>query len=461
MRASERDIFTVSRLNRSVRELIEGHFGAVWVEGELSNLARPASGHWYFTLKDAGAQVRCAMFRTRNQHLGFQPADGTQVLAYARVGMYEPRGEYQLIVEQLEPAGEGLLRLKLEALKRKLAAEGLFDRDRKRALPAWPHRIGVITSPTGAAVRDVLTVLHRRSPGIPVIVYPTAVQGAAAAPEIVRALHHANRRAECAVLIMTRGGGSLEDLWAFNEEAVVRAVCDSAIPIVSAIGHEIDFTLTDFAADARAATPSAAAEICSPDGIETLRAVGQMERRLCAAIKQQLAVQTRRERDLRRRLVHPGRRIEEAYQRVDELSRRLPQAVTTALRLRSARLGALQAGLSAHNPQRVIALMAERLAHHQRRLTAAWAARATVLSARVDNSVRALRTVSPLATLERGYAIVSDGSGNILREAETTAVGAEVNARLARGQLVCRIEDILPPTEQRNQRSFVIPRRAQ
>jgi len=238
--ASPRDVYTVTRLNREVRAVIEGNFGAVWLEGEISNLARPASGHWYFTLKDPSAQVRCAMFRMRVQQVRFRVTDGAQVLVYARVGMYEPRGEFQLVVENMEPAGEGLLRLKFEQLKQKLAAEGLFDSALKRPLPAWPRAVGVVTSATGAALRDIVHVLGRRNPGVPIVVYPCAVQGAAAVPEIVAAIAAANRRAEVDVLIVGRGGGSLEDLWAYNEEAVVRAVRASQIPVVSGIGHEID-----------------------------------------------------------------------------------------------------------------------------------------------------------------------------------------------------------------------------
>ena len=256
-----RDVYTVSRLNREVRASIEGNFGAQWVAGEISNLARPASGHLYFSLKDPSAQARCAMFRLRSGQLRFRPSDGMQVLAYARISFYEPRGEFQLVVEHLEPAGEGLLRLRFEALKQKLAAEGLFDTARKRPLPTWPKAIGVVTSATGAAVRDILQVLARRNPSIPVFVYPCAVQGVAAVGEIVAAIAAANRRAECQVLIVARGGGSLEDLWSFNEEAVVRAISASVLPTICGIGHEIDFSLADFAADVRAPTPSAAAEI--------------------------------------------------------------------------------------------------------------------------------------------------------------------------------------------------------
>ena len=294
-RQAARDIYTVSRLNREARSLLEGEFGTIWIEGELSNLARPRSGHLYFSLKDEAAQSRCAMFRSRNSLLGFDPREGIHVIARARVGMYEPRGEFQLIVEHMELAGEGMLRINFEQLKRKLAAEGLFAVEAKQELPVWPNRIGIITSASGAAIRDIVTVLARRNPTIEVLLYPASVQGSNAAPELVRAIRLANARNECDVLIVGRGGGSLEDLWAFNEESVARAIFASTIPIVSAVGHEIDFTIADLVADTRAPTPSASAEICSPHRDEIMRTLQIAENRLLnaitsknAALKQQL-----------------------------------------------------------------------------------------------------------------------------------------------------------------------------
>ncbi|MGH8597418.1 MAG: exodeoxyribonuclease VII large subunit, partial [Gammaproteobacteria bacterium] len=303
MNAAGRDILSVTRLNRAVRILLEGHFGAVWVEGEISNLARPSSGHWYFSLKDADSQIRCAMFRTRNALLEFAPRNGAQVVISARVSLYEPRGEFQLIVERMEPAGDGLLRIKFEALKWKLAEEGLFAQERKRPLPVWPKTIGVVTSATGAALRDVLQVLRRRNPSQHVVVYPSPVQGALAAPALIAAIATANRRDECAVLILARGGGSLEDLWAFNDEALVRAVHSSRIPLVTGIGHEIDFTLADFAADARAPTPSAAASLCVPEAIITLRQLTQLEQRLLKAAHLTVRALRTRQQVAERRLI--------------------------------------------------------------------------------------------------------------------------------------------------------------
>ncbi|MGB7397419.1 MAG: exodeoxyribonuclease VII large subunit, partial [Candidatus Macondimonas sp.] len=273
-------VYSVSRLNREARILLEGGLPLLWVMGEISNFSQPSSGHWYFTLKDAQAQVRCAMFRNRNQGLGLRPQNGMQVQVRVRVSLYEPRGEFQLIAEQMQPAGEGALRLAFEALKARLAAEGLFDASLKRPLPAYPHTIGVITSPTGAALRDILHVLNRRYPLARVVFYPVPVQGVDAAPQIVQALRLAGERAECDVLILARGGGSLEDLWAFNEEIVARAVRACPLPVVSGVGHEIDFTIADFVADLRAPTPSAAAESVVPDGSDLLRRFDQYQQRL-------------------------------------------------------------------------------------------------------------------------------------------------------------------------------------
>jgi exodeoxyribonuclease VII large subunit len=276
----ERDIYSVSRLVRETRAVLEGSFPLLWISGEISNLAQPASGHIYFSLKDEIAQVRCAMFRMRRQQLRFQPANGQQVLVRARVSLYEARGELQLIVEHMEPAGEGALRLAFEQLKQKLGAEGLFDSDKKKPLPELPRQLGIITSPSGAAIRDLLSVLRRRFPALPVVLYPVQVQGTEAPRQIVRMLQLANRREECDVLILSRGGGSLEDLQPFNEEAVARAIHASRIPVVSGVGHEIDFTIADFVADHRAPTPSAAAELVAPDRLAWRRQLQQLGQRL-------------------------------------------------------------------------------------------------------------------------------------------------------------------------------------
>ncbi|MGA7800973.1 MAG: exodeoxyribonuclease VII large subunit, partial [Gammaproteobacteria bacterium] len=284
----QRDVYSVGRLNREVRAALEAGFALLWVEGELSNVARPASGHLYLTLKDAQAQVRCAMFRNRCQFLGFTPQNGMQVLVRARVSLYEPRGDFQLIIEHMEEAGDGALLRAFEALKQRLSKEGLFEEARKRPIPTLPRRVGVVTSPIGAAIRDILSVLRRRFPALPVLIYPVPVQGTDAAPQIAAAVRRASERADCDVLIVTRGGGSLEDLWAFNEELVARAIHDSAIPVVSGVGHEIDFTIADFVADRRAPTPSAAAELVSPDQAEWLAQLRALDARLLQRLQRHL-----------------------------------------------------------------------------------------------------------------------------------------------------------------------------
>lgn len=437
-----RDIYTVSRLNREVRSLLEVQIGSIWIEGEISNLARPRSGHWYFSLKDEAAQTRCAMFRSRNGLVAFQPGDGVHVIARARVGMYEPRGEFQLVVEHMELAGEGLLRLKFEQLKRKLAAEGLFEADHKQELPWWPLRIGVITSPSGAAIRDIVSVLKRRNPSIEVLIYPVSVQGAQAAPDLVDAIRTANLRAECDILILSRGGGSLEDLWAFNEEAVARAIFASTIPIVSAVGHEIDFTIADLVADMRAPTPSASAEICSPECGEIQRLLANFELRLGGTLTTLLARQNHHLRHLRARLQHPGRRLEHFHQRIDELMQRLPAGLRNAMRLRFSALAALSARNNACNPRHRIADYTNRVMTARRRLDAALRADLTRRQALLDENLRALNAVSPAATLQRGYAILSDADGSIARDAARFRPGDRLTARLARGELGVRVENV-------------------
>src|ERR1700728_4779172 len=326
---SDRDIYSVSRLNREVRILLERGFGSLWLEAGISNFARPSSGHWYFSLKDAAAQVRCAMFRQRNMLCAFTARDGQKVLVRARIGLYEPRGEYQLIVDHMEDAGLGALMRQFEELSAKLSAEGLFAAERKRPLPALPKRIGVITSPTGAAVRDILHVLARRFPAVRVLIYPVAVQGAQAAAEIVAALKTAGARLDCDVLILARGGGSLEDLWAFNDEKLARAIVASPIPVISGVGHEVDFTIADFAADVRAPTPSAAAELVAPDAEEWIAACSRLGTRLERCLRRRLAERAERLRWLTGRAaqVSPIARLAQQTQRLDELDQRMSRAM--------------------------------------------------------------------------------------------------------------------------------------
>ncbi|NHA15620.1 exodeoxyribonuclease VII large subunit [Thioalkalivibrio sp. XN279] len=438
----ERDVWTVARLNREVRLLLETGLPALWIEGEVSNLARPASGHVYFSLKDEAAQVRCVMWRSTALKLAVSPRNGMQLLLRARLTVYEPRGEYQLVTEYAEEAGEGALRRRFEALKAKLLDEGLFAESAKRPLPRLPRRIGVITSPSGAAVRDILHVLRRRFPAVPVIIYPTPVQGDGAAAKIAAALATASQRAECDVLILARGGGSLEDLWSFNEEVVARAIRASDIPVVSGIGHEVDFTIADFAADLRAPTPSGAAELVVPDALEWLRRLNKDAGRLRNAMSRQLGTLAQKLDWQRRRLAvaHPGQRLRQHHQRLDELEGRLRRAIDSAIATRQRRLAHAGAVLVAQSPARRVQATRERVDSLQQRLRTSARYRLQSLRSRVDASGHALHTVSPLATLERGYAIATDPrDGTILRDARQLAAGDRIELRLARGQVEAEV----------------------
>jgi exodeoxyribonuclease VII large subunit len=438
----DRDIYSVSRLNREVRVLLERGFGSLWLEAEISNFARPSSGHWYFSLKDAGAQVRCCMFRQRNMLLGFAPRDGQKVLVRARIGLYEPRGEYQLLIDHMEDAGLGALKRQFDELAAKLAAEGLFAPERKRPLPALPKRIGVITSPSGAAIHDILHVLARRFAAIPVLLYPVAVQGAAAAAEIVAALKLAGRRAECDVLILARGGGSLEDLWAFNDEALARAIGACPIPVVSGIGHEIDFTIADFAADVRAATPSAAAEIVAPDAEEWAASLRRLRERLQRALRQRIDTHRERLRWLigRAELVNPEARLAQQGQRLDELEQRASRALRQILADRRSALGLSVSRLWQLSPAARLQGTAARHAALFARLRAAGLQQLNRARERLAPLVRTLNAVSPLATLDRGYAIVSLEGGAILRDAKDATAGTIIEARLSQGRIRAKVE---------------------
>jgi exodeoxyribonuclease VII large subunit len=442
--APERDIYSVSRLNSEVRKLLEQGFARIWLEGELSNIARPSSGHLYFSLKDAGAQIRGAMFRNRNQVLRFKPEEGMQVLVRARVSLYEPRGDYQLIVDHMELAGDGILQRAFEELKAQLAAEGLFDAADKLELPQLPQRIGVITSPSGAAIRDVLSVLKRRFPAIPVRVYPVAVQGKGAAGEIAAAIDRASGRADCDVLILTRGGGSLEDLWSFNEEVVARAIHRCRIPLVSAVGHEIDFTIADFTADRRAPTPSAAAELVSPDQQEWQAHVQHLAVRMQNRLRQTGRDSSQQLGWLKRRLqqLHPGQTLRQQAQRLDDLERRSRISITSMISHLHASLQATHARLQQHSPRSRIGELDLRWRGQARRLGASLQASMRRRQQALAVQSRALHAFSPLATLERGYAIVRTPGGDIVRMADTIKPGDPVEARLAKGTLLCTVDKI-------------------
>ncbi|HTT43476.1 MAG TPA: exodeoxyribonuclease VII large subunit [Steroidobacteraceae bacterium] len=436
-----REVYSVTRLTREVRLLLERGLGVVWVEGELSNFSQPTSGHWYFSLKDRDAQLRCAMFRTKNVLVGFTPRPGMQVLVRGRVGVYEARGEYQLIAEHLEEAGLGALQREFERLRARLAAEGLFASERKRAVPRFPRRIGVVTSPTAAALHDVLNVLRRRFPPAQVLIYPAPVQGAAAAPALVRALDAASARAECDVLILARGGGSLEDLWAFNDERLARAIQRCALPVVCGVGHEIDFTIADFVADARAPTPSAAAELVVPDRHACLQALQHTMQRLAAGMRRELRVHQARLGGTQRRLqqAHPGARLNQQAQRLDDLALRLHAALRTRVHLGQVRLADARARLAHVSPRHTLREYRARQEHLQMRLAQSLHAQLARVRQRLAVAQRGLHAVSPLATLERGFAIVSDTQGVVIRAADELSCGQEFEARLARGTLLARV----------------------
>ncbi|MEX1826498.1 exodeoxyribonuclease VII large subunit [Luteibacter sp. CQ10] len=431
-------VFTPSGLNRLVRDLLEDALPmGVWIEGELSNVARPASGHVYFTLKDANAQVRCAMFRMNAMRLRFRPADGMHVLMRAKVGLYEARGEFQLVAEHMEPAGEGALQREFEQLKARLGAEGLFDAERKRSLPAFPKRIGVITSPSGAAIRDVLSVLGRRCPLADVEVLPVPVQGREAPPAIAAMLRRASASDRYDVLLVTRGGGSLEDLWAFNDEAVARAIHASNVPVVSAVGHEVDFTIADFVADLRAATPSAAAELLVPDGADLDRQLRRLRQRLATLMSRRLQAASQRADHWQARLnaQRPQARLARDAQRLETLRRRLLAVTSQSNALRRARLDRLETRLAARHPRLRLEPARRRNGELRQRLERAIERMLERHRASLAQQGRTLHAVSPLATLERGYAIVFDERDAVVRRADDIAIGERVRVMLGEGEM--------------------------
>ena len=443
--STQRNILTVTQLNRATNQLLEEHFLSVLVEGEISNLAQPSSGHLYFSLKDANAQVRCAMFRTQQRRLGFKPENGKQVVVKAQVSLYEPRGDFQLIVERIEEAGDGALRRAFEALKLKLAEEGLFDTANKKSLPALPKTIGVITSPTGAAIRDILTVLRRRFSAVPVIIYPVAVQGDIAKYEIARAIALANEQKQCDVIILGRGGGSLEDLWAFNEELVARAIFASEIPVISAVGHETDVTIADFVADLRAATPSAAAEHATPDQQEWLSRFIHLETRLQQQLQRKLSQKQQSLNWLSKRLQqqHPGQKLARNAQRMDELELRLNQAMQTRLRHNKNLIDGMIAKLWQHNPAVAINNYKQKQDYLAKRLITVTRHKLERLNQRLLNVSQTLHAVSPLATLNRGYALAThQPSGQIIRSTEQLNPGDMVETRVAKGRFTSQIKVI-------------------
>nr|UCQ30638.1 exodeoxyribonuclease VII large subunit [Edwardsiella piscicida] len=448
-------IFTVSRLNQTVRQLLELEMGQIWLSAEISNLSQPASGHWYFTLKDDKAQVRCAMFRNSNRRVTFRPQNGQQVLVRASITLYEPRGDYQLIAESMQPAGDGLLQQQFDALKQRLQAEGLFDVGHKQPLPSPARCVGVITSASGAALHDMLHVLRRRDPALPVVIYPSAVQGAEAPGQLVRAIALANQRAECDVLIVGRGGGSLEDLWSFNDERVARAIFASHIPIVSAVGHETDVSIADFVADLRAPTPSATAEVVSRNRDELLRRLLSQRQRLDMALDYTLARRRQRLQQLRHRLEqqHPQLRLARQQARLLNLRRRLEEAIDTRLRLAERRWRLSGERLQQRSPAHTLRQQQYRLQQLNHRLESQLQRSVAARRERFSALCARLEGISPLATLARGFSVTQRDDGLLLRRREQVAPGDTLRTRLEDGWVESQVTATRPLTAHRPRRA--------
>ncbi|ENP8453732.1 exodeoxyribonuclease VII large subunit [Photobacterium damselae] len=439
---SNNRIFTVSTLNAQVRVLLENEMGIVWLVGELSNFSMPVSGHWYFTLKDARAQVKCAMFKGNNRRVLFKPSNGTQVLVKARLSLYEPRGDYQLIIESMQPEGDGRLQQQFEQLKMSLAAEGLFAQSIKKPLPEQPKRVGIITSKTGAALFDILNVLRRRDPSLPIVIYPTMVQGEGSAISIAQAIGRANSRKECDVLIVGRGGGSLEDLWAFNEEIVARTIVASEIPIVSAVGHEVDVTIADFVADVRAPTPSAAAELISRDMTHQTQAITQKKQQLNHAIRYYITKQQQQTQRLQHRLErqHPQMRLNQQQQHLDELTGHLHQAMQRKLTQADQRVERINYKLSLYSPSQTIKQLSHHLAQSERRLTDAMDRSQLTARHQLAMMAEKLEAVSPLATIARGYSITQKEDGSVIRSSDQVSAGDRLVTKVAQGEIRSIVE---------------------
>ena len=433
--AEHKLMYTVSGLNEKVRITIEKALGLVWIQGEISNLARPNSGHIYFSLKDNASQVRCAMFRAQVSRVKFRPENGDLVTLRAKVSLYPARGDYQLIIESMEASGSGDLQAQFNALKNKLFEAGLFSQDRKRALPKWPKQIGLITSTTGAAVKDLLTVLKRRCPSIPIVIYPTTVQGVLAAKNICLAIHVANQRTECDVLIVGRGGGSLEDLWSFNEEIVAQAIFNSKIPIISAVGHEVDVTIADLVADVRAATPSAAAELASPDLQSWTEHFLNLSARLSYTVVAGMERKESNLQQLRKRLTSPKRKLEIDSQRIDDLSQRLLLAWKTSAKISKVELNSLRSTLAAKSPRKAIDSQKKQLLTIQKNLGRTFENQILEKKNMLKQWNSVLHAMGPAATLERGYSILTDTKGVLIRNSEQVIPGQEIVTRLVDGRI--------------------------
>lgn len=440
----QQPILTITQLNQQVRFLLEQSFPTIWVEGEISNFSAPSSGHWYFSLKDSNCQIRCALFRGQQKNILFKPQDGSHVLARAKVSLYEGRGEFQLIVEHLEEAGFGKLQRQFEQLKAKLLQEGLFAAELKKSLPYLPKQIGIITSPTGAAIRDILHVLERRFPAIPVIIYPTLVQGEEAAQQIAKAIEIANQRNECDVLILARGGGSLEDLWSFNEEIVARAIFASQIPLISAIGHQVDTTIADFVADIRAATPSAAAEIVAPEQTQLLLEVKQNKPRLINLLKRILQEKQQKLDWLEHRLKqqHPTQRIATQEKQIEQILQRLKNSIQIKYQQQQQRLDILSSKLQRHHPINLISSQRQHLHTLQKSLLTSMKQLHWNKLQHFTQLVRVLQNISPLATLARGYAIAKNQTGAVILKETDVKVGETLSIERDHFSLNCEVLSI-------------------
>jgi len=442
----QRQVYSVSELTQVLKGLLETHFPDVWVAGEMSNVRPATSGHLYFTLKDANAQLRAVCFRNQARYLKFKPQDGVSVIARGRLSVYEARGEYQLLVEWLEPAGLGALQLAFAQLKAKLAAEGLFETARKKPLPVLPRTVGLVTSPSGAVIRDILRVLRRRYGNMNVLLYPVRVQGEGAAQEIAQAIRHLNRRGGVDVMILARGGGSLEDLWAFNEEDLARAIAASTIPVISGIGHETDFTIADFVADLRAPTPSAAAELVVHRKQDFQAELENRIRRMSQLFRLRLAHARQRLTELRMHRVFQtlASRLAEKSQRVDDCVVALDKAARQ--RLNEARQEWLRVapGVARYDFQRLLGLKRAALDQHARRFQMEFSGYLAERRNRLGRVEALLKERSPLVILGRGYSITRDTSGRILRDAAAVPVGAEISVRLAQGELEATVRDRKP-----------------
>jgi exodeoxyribonuclease VII large subunit len=437
----ERRILTVSQLTAGIKDVLESTFDEVWVEGEISNLRRPPSGHLYFTLKDENSQIRGVLFKQQSRMLRFELEDGQLVICWGRVGLYEKRGEYQLILDYVEPKGIGSLQLAFEQLKERLAAEGLFDAARKRPLPLVPKRIGIVTSPTGAVIRDMLHILRRRFENIEVLLYPVRVQGEGAAQEIAEGIAYLGAEGGVDVIIVGRGGGSLEDLWAFNEETVARAICASPIPVISAVGHETDFTIADFVADVRAPTPSAAAELVVQQKRDLDRTIAVFRQRLASGMDRCLARCREQVRGVQGRIKDPRRRIEDLRLRLDEQWGRLVQGTLRTWRENRERAERVRRLLLVQDPCHAIQSNRQGIAQLAKGLRGGMAAILASKQKGWEKAVARLDALSPLAILARGYSITKRLPDNlILRRADEVEVNGEVAVRLHRGELICRVE---------------------